>query len=161
MSKNATDMFEPKQEEEPKQVEEEPKQVEEPKPKKQRKPRKPLTDERKAQLVEQLKRGREASLKKRQEGKKVKKEKKNYIDNNLEDEIKELKETIKSLVKSKSSPTPKPQPTHDHGSPKPQPTPTPKPQPTPQPTPQPIPKKSLDAPPKVKRGKFNYSKYFK
>tara|TARA_R110000823_G_scaffold33475_1_gene93697 strand:+ start:242 stop:841 length:600 start_codon:yes stop_codon:yes gene_type:complete len=41
-------------------------------PKKGKKPRKPLSDERKAQLREQLKRGRETSLKKRQEGKKKK-----------------------------------------------------------------------------------------
>tara|TARA_R110002049_G_scaffold296158_2_gene484085 strand:- start:1915 stop:2523 length:609 start_codon:yes stop_codon:yes gene_type:complete len=41
-------------------------------PKKGKKPRKPLSDARKAQLREQLKRGRETSLKKRQEGKKKK-----------------------------------------------------------------------------------------
>ena len=47
-------------------------QPDEPIKKKAKKPRKPLSDERKAQLREQLKKGRETSLAKRQQGKKKK-----------------------------------------------------------------------------------------
>lgn len=47
-------------------------QPDEPIKKKVKKPRKPLSDERKAQLREQLKKGRETSLAKRQKGKKQK-----------------------------------------------------------------------------------------
>jgi len=47
-------------------------QPDEPINKKVKKPRKPLSDERKAQLREQLKKGRETSLAKRQKGKKQK-----------------------------------------------------------------------------------------
>tara|TARA_R110000796_G_scaffold33098_1_gene86136 strand:- start:83 stop:652 length:570 start_codon:yes stop_codon:yes gene_type:complete len=47
-------------------------QPDEPIKKKVKKPRKPLSDERKAQLREQLKKGRETSLAKRQQGKKKK-----------------------------------------------------------------------------------------
>tara|TARA_R110002012_G_scaffold263680_1_gene446869 strand:+ start:1659 stop:2234 length:576 start_codon:yes stop_codon:yes gene_type:complete len=47
-------------------------QEDEPINKKVKKPRKPLSDERKAQLREQLKKGRETSLAKRQQGKKKK-----------------------------------------------------------------------------------------
>ena len=51
-------------------------EIEEAPPKKAKKPRKPLSDERKAQLREQLKKGRENSLAKRQAAKKQKQKKK-------------------------------------------------------------------------------------
>lgn len=94
-----------------------------PKPKKKRKPRKPLTAERKAQLVEQLRKGRETSLAKRrakkekkkvdkEENEKVKTSNKTYnhkeANSKLLDKINSLESMITEMKKPKEKVIEKP-----------------------------------------------------
>ena len=126
---------------------------------KPKKPKKPLTDERKLQLKEQLAKGRATALKNRQAKAQEKLKKKNFVDNDLQAEIKKLQTQIdkittkpekeekpaeKSLappVKDIEDIVEKPKKSVD--------TPEPKPEP------KPVPKKRVH-----KLGKFDYSQYF-
>ena len=99
-------------------------EVEEPVKKPAKKGRAPLSDERKAQLREQLKKGRETSLANRQKKalvRKADKAEKDKVDNakiakhilgkdlnaNHADEIEKLKNELAELKKAKSAPAPK------------------------------------------------------
>ena len=65
---------------------------------KPKKPKKPLTDERKLQLKEQLAKGRATALKNRQAKAQEKLKKKNFVDNDLHAEIKKLKTQIDKIT---------------------------------------------------------------
>ena len=92
---------EPEPEPEPEKSKPEPeKPMEAPKekPTKAKKPKKPLTDERKLQLKEQLAKGRATALKNRQAKAQEKLKKKNFVDNDLQAEIKKLQTQIDKIT---------------------------------------------------------------
>ena len=130
---------------------------------KPKKPKKPLTDERKLQLKEQLAKGRATALKNRQAKAQEKLKKKNFVDNDLQAEIKKLQTQIdkittkpekeekpaeKSLDAPKKSVDAPPVKDIEDIVEKPKKS-------EPKPEPKPVPKKRVH-----KLGKFDYSQYF-
>ena len=65
---------------------------------KPKKPKKPLSDERKLQIKEQLAKGRATALKNRQAKAQEKLKKKNFVDNDLQAEIKKLQTQIDKIT---------------------------------------------------------------
>jgi len=134
---------------------------------KPKKPKKPLTDERKLQLKEQLAKGRATALKNRQAKAQEKLKKKNFVDNDLQAEIKKLQTQIdKITTKPEKEEKPADAPKKSVDAPKKSvdappvkdiedivEKPVEKPQPKPEP--KPPPKKRVH-----KLGKFDYSQYF-
>ena len=126
---------------------------------KPKKPKKPLTDERKLQLKEQLAKGRATALKNRQAKAQEKLKKKNFVDNDLQAEIKKLQTQIdKITTKPEKEEKPADAPKKSLDAPvkdiediveKPVEKSQPKPEP------KPVPKKRVH-----KLGKFDYSQYF-
>ena len=170
MTEALNEIFEIPKEPEPEKPKPEPeKSLDAPKEKvvKPKKPKKPLTDERKLQLKEQLAKGRATALKNRQAKAQEKLKKKNFVDNDLQAEIKKLQTQIDKITTKpekeekpaeKSLDAPKKSvdapPVKDiedivDAPKKSQPKPEPKPEP------KPVPKKRVH-----KLGKFDYSQYF-
>ena len=151
MTEALNEIFEIPKEPEPEKPKPEPeKSLDAPKEKvvKPKKPKKPLTDERKLQLKEQLAKGRATALKNRQAKAQEKLKKKNFVDNDLQAEIKKLQTQIDKIT-TKPEKEEKPAEKSLDAPKKSQPKPEPKPEP------KPVPKKRVH-----KLGKFDYSQYF-
>ena len=153
------EIFEIPKEPEPEKAKAEPeKPLDAPKEKvvKPKKPKKPLTDERKLQLKEQLAKGRATALKNRQAKAQEKLKKKNFVDNDLQAEIKKLQTQIDKIT---TKPEKEEKPAEKSLAPPVKDIedivekPVEKSQPKPEP--KPVPKKRVH-----KLGKFDYSQYF-